>query len=175
VDFGEILKAWEANDRLPAKTQAVDDGHAVKAKPARVAERKQSTIARIQAEWLETHGVPESRGQGEEDAAPRRLTRKEIDSMSIDATVDLHGMTTVEAEIALESFFSRAVRADCRKVLIVHGKGLHSKNEPILANYVRNWLERQASAGRSGKADQADGGGGATWVLMKRGSDQRSR
>ncbi len=175
MDFGEILKAWEANDRLAPKTQAVDEEPAGKAEPARVAAKKQTAIARIQTEWLDTHGVPESRAQRDESIAPRRLTRREIDSMSIDATLDLHGMSTMEAEIALDSFFARAWRADCRKVLIVHGKGLHSKNEPILANFVKLWLERQASAGRSGKADRANGGGGATWVLMKRGSDQRSR
>lgn len=175
VDFGEILKVWEAKERLPQTTKPANGTAQGKEKPVRAAVRKQSAVSRIQAEWLETHGVPESPGRGDEESSPRRLTRKEIDSMPIDATLDLHGMTTMEAEIALDSFFAQAGRTGCQKVLIVHGKGLHSKSEPVLANFVKLWLERQASAGRTGKADQADGGGGATWVLMKRGSDQRSR
>jgi DNA-nicking Smr family endonuclease len=175
VDFGEILKVWESTVRLPHTTQPANGTGGGKEKPVRTAADKQTAVARIQAEWLDIHGVTESPGRGDEESSPRRLTRKEIDSMPIDATLDLHGMTSMEAEIALDSFFARAGRTGCQKVLIVHGKGLHSKSEPVLANFVKLWLERQASAGRTGKADQADGGGGATWVLMKRGSDQRSR
>ncbi len=175
MDFGEILKVWESDRRLPETATQNAAPEEARARPVRQPVRERSTIAKVQAEWLEVHGVPEISGRGDDDSSTRRMTRREIDRMPIDATLDLHGMTTMEAEIALDSFFDRAVRNGCQKVLIVHGKGLHSKNEPVLASYVRLWLERQANAGRSGKADQADGGGGATWVLMKRGSDQRSR
>lgn len=112
------------------------------------------------------------------DAAPVdpvHLTRQDIERMPIDAVLDLHGMTTAEAEAALSAFFATAERSGCRKVLIVHGKGLHSASEPVLAAFVARWLDRRASAGRSGYAAREQGGRGATWVLMKEGRNQRSR
>lgn len=105
----------------------------------------------------------------ENDDAGSHLSRKQIEAMPIDATLDLHGMTRAEAEVALAGFFGTAERTGCTKVLIIHGKGLHSGNDPVLADYVRSWLERRPSAGRSGHAAPASGGNGATWVLLKRG------
>jgi DNA-nicking Smr family endonuclease len=95
--------------------------------------------------------------------------------MPIDASLDLHGMTAREAEAALASFFAAAERTGCRKVMIVHGKGLHSASGPVLEGIMKRWLERRASAGKSGHADAANGGKGATWVLLKRKGNQRSR
>ena len=175
MDFGEILKVWESDRRPPESSPHAVDTEKVSVQAVRAPVSQRSTIAKIQTEWLDAHGVPETSSRGDDNSSGHRMTRREIDRMPIDATLDLHGMTTVEAELALDSFFARAVSTACRKVLIVHGKGQHSKNEPVLAGFVRLWLERQANAGRTGKADQADGGGGATWVLMKLGSDQRSR
>jgi DNA-nicking Smr family endonuclease len=175
VDFGEILKVWELDRRPPESSLLVAPTEKVIVKAVRAPVRQGSAIAKIQTEWLDAHGVPETSGRGDDTTSGYRMTKREIDRMPIDATLDLHGMTTMEAELALDSFFARAVRTACHKVLIVHGKGLHSKNEPVLAGFVRLWLERQANAGRTGKADQADGGGGATWVLIKLGNDQRSR
>jgi len=133
----------------------------------------------ILKQW-ETHDRASTAGEKptERDAAPAdpvHLTRQDIDRMPIDAVLDLHGMTTLEAEVALSSFFATAERSGCRKLLIVHGKGLHSASEPVLSAFVTRWLDRRASAGRSGYATRENGGRGATWVLMKDGRNQRSR
>lgn len=168
VDFGEILKLWEASGRPAADT----------ARKTRV-ERKGS-VSRLQSEWLDRHGVPEGADAGFDDQPEPRLSRKEIEAMPIDASLDLHGMTTREAAVALAEFWRTAESMGCRKVLLVHGKGLHSSAEPVLEGFVKHWLETRASAGRSGHADAANGGKGATWVLLKqprqqKQKDQRSR
>ncbi len=175
MDFGEILKLWDEKERLPEKSRRVKEVKPSAPKRRSEVEVPKTAIARTQAAWLESHDVPHPLERGDSDHAPRRLARREIDAIPFDATLDLHGMTTMESEIALESFFAHAERTGCVKVLIVHGKGIHSKSEPVLANFVTRWLERRKSAGRTGRACQADGGGGATWVMMKRGDDQRSR
>jgi len=168
VDFGDILDRWEANTgkdetaaRLSARKKTVPG--------------KANTTAIAQAAWLDRHGVPEHAAVARDVHGEPRLTRQDIDAMPVDACLDLHGMTKVEADVALGSFFRAAESDGSRKVLIVHGKGLHSASEPVLAGYVRTWLERRASAGRTGHADAANGGKGATWVLLKRSGDQRSR
>jgi len=167
VDFGEILKLWDAQEQ-PASRSVVPPSAG---KPA----TRKNPVAEVQADWLERYGVPDPvRGDGEGSPEPR-LSRRDIDLMPIDASLDLHGMTGREAEAALASFFATAERTGCRKVMIVHGKGLHSASEPVLESVMKRWLERRASAGRSGHADAANGGKGATWVLMKRKGNQRSR
>lgn len=167
MDFGEILKLWDAQAR-PASRSGV-------APPAGKKSAKKSPVAEAQTDWLERYGVPDPiRDDGGETPEPR-LSRRDIDLMAIDASLDLHGMTGREAEAALASFFAAAERTGCSKVMIVHGKGLHSASEPVLESVMKRWLERRASAGRSGHADAANGGKGATWVLMKRKGNQRSR
>ncbi len=167
MDFGEILKLWDAQEQ-PASRPAASPS------AGKTATRK-NPAAEVQADWLERYGVPDPvRGDGEEPSEPR-LSRRDIDLMPVDASLDLHGMTGREAEAALASFFATAERTGCRKVMIVHGKGLHSASEPVLESVMKRWLERRASAGRSGHADAANGGKGATWVLMKRKGNQRSR
>lgn len=157
MDFGEILKLWDAQTP-PAKAKAKKSG----------AGEVKGKAAEAQEAWLKRYGVPGPAVAGADDTRERRLSRRDIDVMPIDASIDLHGMTVREAEDALCSFFAAAERSGCEKVLIVHGKGLHSSSEPVLAGLVRRWLEARTSAGRSGHPDAANGGNGATWVLLKR-------
>lgn len=168
MDFGDILDRWEADT-------SKDENVARPSAHRKTVAGKENTTAIVQAAWLERHGVPENAALARDTHSEPRLTRQDIDAMPVDACLDLHGMTKTEADVALGSFFRIAERDGSRKVLIVHGKGLHSASEPVLASYVRTWLERRASAGRTGHADAANGGKGATWVLLKRSGDQRSR
>jgi DNA-nicking Smr family endonuclease len=165
VDFGDILKQWESKDRVNS---------APKQTGKRVAPSTKES-AQAQSAWIDAYWPPDPAEREPDQADTVHLTRRDIECMPIDAVLDLHGMTTAEAKLALESFFATAERSGCRKVLIVHGKGLHSESEPVLAAFVTRWLSRRASAGRSGYATRDKGGRGATWVLMKDGRNQRSR
>lgn len=86
--------------------------------------------------------------------------------------VDLHGMTKPDAKDAVDRFLTQARRDGKRCVLIVHGRGLNSKDHiPVLKEQLRVWLQR----GRIGKAVLAfasarphDGGAGALYVLLRR-------
>lgn len=171
VDFGDILKQWDSMGHAPKTTVQVKDP-AVARKPQA---KPKEGVSMAQSAWLDAHGVPDP---AERDTAPAtvvHLTKRDIELLPTDAILDLHGMTIVEAEIALNSFFATAERSGCQKLLIVHGKGLHSESEPVLAAFVATWLTRRASAGRSGHATRENGGRGATWVLLKDVGNQRSR
>jgi DNA-nicking Smr family endonuclease len=97
----------------------------------------------------------------------RRLHRGDY---SIQAYVDLHGLLVEEAKEVFEKFFKWAVTTGKTGVLIVHGRGLSSRSEPVLKKKVVEWLTR--SQWRKwvvaySSARRCDGGAGATYVLLR--------
>jgi len=102
----------------------------------------------------------------------RVLRRLRAGDYAVQAHLDLHGLTRVEAKGALERFVEASRRKGHRCVLVVHGRGLHSKDRlPILKEGLQRWLTR----GRIGRqvlafttARPQDGGFGAVYVLLRR-------
>src|SRR5262245_31345856 len=103
----------------------------------------------------------------------RRLLRKlRAGEYALQGHVDLHGMNREQARAAVERFVEQSRLAQHRCVLIVHGRGLNSKDQiPVLKEAVKSWLER----GRLGRqvlafatARPCDGGAGALYVLLRR-------
>jgi DNA-nicking Smr family endonuclease len=95
---------------------------------------------------------------------------------AVRAHLDLHGMTRDVARDAVEAFVLKARRENLRCVLIVHGRGLNSKDKiPVLKGALHNWLER-GKIGRSVlafcTARPHDGGAGAVYVLLRRSRDK---
>jgi len=99
----------------------------------------------------------------------RRLRRGEF---AVQGHIDLHGMTKDEARSAVDRFLKGARRSGKRCVLLVHGRGIHSKDQvPILKDALKNWLA-SARFGRHvlafATARPVDGGAGALYVLLRR-------
>ena len=102
----------------------------------------------------------------------RLLSRLRRGDFSVQAHVDLHGLTRDEARIRVETFLNESRLRSRRCVLIIHGRGLNSKDQiPVLKESVRIWLTR----GRISRAVLAfatarptDGGAGAVYVLLRR-------
>lgn len=88
------------------------------------------------------------------------------------AHVDLHGLLRDQAQVALDAFVHKARLEGLRCVLVVTGRGLHSKDGvPVLKESVQGWLSR----GRLSRhvlaftsAQPRDGGHGALYVLLRR-------
>lgn len=102
----------------------------------------------------------------------RILTRLKQGDYAVRAHIDLHGMTREPAREAVEEFILASRRHGHRCVLIVHGRGLNSKDKiPVLKGLLQNWLERGRIA-RSvlafSTARPHDGGAGAVYVLLRR-------
>lgn len=86
----------------------------------------------------------------------------------IQAELDLHGLTKVEAKIELAEFLHECKRRGGRCIRIIHGKGLRSPNkEPVLKHHVRHWLTQMDEVLAYVSARPADGGEGAVVVLLK--------
>jgi DNA-nicking Smr family endonuclease len=91
---------------------------------------------------------------------------------SIQAHFDLHGMTASEARQAVERFILASAMKGLRCVLIIHGRGLNSRDQmPILKQRMSSWLKR----GRLrhlvlafATARPCDGGAGAMYVLLRK-------
>jgi DNA-nicking Smr family endonuclease len=99
----------------------------------------------------------------------RKLRRGEY---AVQGHVDLHGMTREEAKGAVERFLRASRNAGKRCVLVVHGRGLHSKDQlPVLKEALRAWLSTARFSRHVlafATARPADGGGGAVYVLLRR-------
>jgi DNA-nicking Smr family endonuclease len=87
----------------------------------------------------------------------------------VESEIDLHGMTVAEAAARLNEFLRAARTREWRCVRVIHGKGLRSGNRgPVLKNTVNTLLRRTAAVLAFASARPADGGTGATLVLLAR-------
>ncbi|MGH8657216.1 MAG: Smr/MutS family protein [Gammaproteobacteria bacterium] len=91
---------------------------------------------------------------------------------SIQAELDLHGMTVPLARQALRSFLSQCIVLRYRCVRVIHGKGNGSFNrQPVLKQKLKHWLSQRHDILAFCSARRVDGGTGAVYVLLKRGHD----
>ncbi len=82
--------------------------------------------------------------------------------------LDLHGMISTEARLAVTIFLATCRKRDLRCVRIIHGKGLGSKNrEGVLRSKIKNWLMQKDEVLAFCQARAVDGGSGAVIVLLK--------
>ncbi len=115
----------------------------------------------------ETPEYIEGTGYNSHREFARRLHRGDF---SIQAHIDLHGMNVEQAKEAFEAFLGEALNSGKRAVLIIHGRGLSSRGEPVLKNKIREWLNQSYWLKRIiayTSAQSYDGGAGATYVLLR--------
>jgi DNA-nicking Smr family endonuclease len=87
---------------------------------------------------------------------------------SIQARLDLHGMTAPVAKAALTGFLQSCQNAGHRCVLVIHGKGLGSfQKRPVLKGKLNTWLQRRDDVLAFCSARPVDGGTGAVYVLLR--------
>jgi DNA-nicking Smr family endonuclease len=118
--------------------------------------------------------VEDALGSGEElvylrDGLSRQVLKKlRRGHWVVQDAVDLHGMNRIEAALRVPEFLNDCVRRGLRCVRIVHGRGLGSKNrEPVLKNLLVKWLPKREEVLAYCQAPLADGGAGATLILLK--------
>ncbi|MBV8360651.1 MAG: Smr/MutS family protein [Deltaproteobacteria bacterium] len=103
---------------------------------------------------------------------PRLVSRLRRGDFSIQAHIDLHGMTQPDAKAALTEFILESVHKGRRAVLVVHGRGLRSPGgRPVLKHATAQWLSHGAIGAYVLAFTTAriyDGGAGAVWVLLRR-------
>jgi len=89
---------------------------------------------------------------------------------SIQREIDLHGLRSDEARVALAEFIRIAHRQGLRCLRVVHGKGLGSPGKTsVLKPKVHSWLIQKNQVMAFVQAKPAEGGAGALLVLLKPG------
>ena len=156
------------------------------ASPAKVSEQDPEAEALAQLKGLvrdgegfiiaDTPEYMEAVGYGVNPDVARRLHQGDF---SIQAHVDLHGLGVGDAREIFERFLKEALLSGKTAVLVIHGRGLSSRQEPVLKTKVKEWLtsgpwRKWVIAFTSARA--CDGGTGATYVLLrKRPATKRHR
>ncbi len=98
-----------------------------------------------------------------------RLLLSDLKRMKPQDELDLHGLTSIEAENCVMDFLESSSAKGLYKVQIIHGKGNHSVNsESVLKKVVKDCIEASPYAGMSGIPHRTDGGSGAVWVALKK-------
>ncbi len=88
----------------------------------------------------------------------------------IQDSLDLHGNNSDAARKLLQEFLHEATQRELRCVLVIHGKGLNSREGgAVLRKLARHWLAQHARVLGYCDALPKDGGSGAALVLLKAG------
>ena len=99
----------------------------------------------------------------------RTMRKLQRGGFSVQAEIDLHGMTLEEAKPRLADFIEYSAVQGKYCVRVVHGKGLGSGDRgPVLKNAVNRWLRKWESVLAFVSTRQVDGGTGAVYVLLQR-------
>ena len=196
MDFEDILRRWDKLQKQEASTGKAARGVGKKAnapirggtpardddgpggKPAGSARKgvglPEADVRRSMENWIALHGVSdkdaETNSAEDVDRAGKIREAERLRRVKPQAVLDLHGRKAIEAQALLAEFLASGSRMGLDKVLVIHGKGLHSNSEPIMSDLVRSVLEGSDLAGSFGPADKEYGGRGATWVLIRKKS-----
>jgi DNA-nicking Smr family endonuclease len=104
-------------------------------------------------------------GNGLSRMTLRKLRRG---TLPIEDSLDLHGNRTDAARKLLQGFIHEAVQRNLRCVLVIHGKGLNSRDrEAVLRKLARHWLTQHPQVLGYCDAPVQYGGSGAVLVLLK--------
>ena len=141
MDFGDILDKWERGQSSAAQKNVMESR-------------------------LRNNDVYDKDAFSKNTSSPGEYRSRLLHAQP-DEILDIHGLTGDKALLSLELFFTRARSCGFKKLRIIHGKGNHSQGEAVLKLAVRKFIEQCSFAGESGYEKAANGGSGATWVLLK--------
>ncbi len=96
-------------------------------------------------------------------------------------SIDLHGCTLVEANKKIESIINKSYLEGVNKLIVITGKGIHSKNEsdPFVSKdlsilkysvpeFIKNNKDLMKKINEFKDADIKDGGQGAFYIYFKK-------
>lgn len=187
MNMGDILDQWDKVQADKNRKQKESGKNTVSHKKANAPTPEEKALAaekdfeaKLKAEnsksinpmelWLRRYGTIDKDKLAEEQyERNKEQDRNYLLNISPEARLDLHGLHQDEAEVQLNAFITNCCRKGLHKVLIIHGKGIHTTGtDPVLGELVRKFIERDKRCGTSGHPKtKQEGGSGATWVILK--------
>lgn len=122
-------------------------------------------------EEINVINLPEYMEGYKEDINPIIMEKLRNGEFSIQKTLDLHGYGKEEARILFENFIQEAIKMHLNCIRVIHGRGLKSKNEPILKESLIKWLIKAINrkwVAAFASCKMCDGGPGATYILLNK-------
>ena len=118
-------------------------------------------------------------------SSKEKLPNKDINffekKRELNRTIDLHGQSLDQANINIQKFINKCYQESINKIIIVTGKGLHSKNEndPFVSKdmsilkysvpeFIKNNKDLMTKINYIQEADIKDGGSGAFYIYLKK-------
>lgn len=132
----------------------------------------ENTLTTEFVEPVDPHDYLSFKRDGVQEGVYRKLR---LGKYSIDAQLNLHGLTLSEARIEVFKFIKDCYRHNIRALLIIHGIGQHSKPYPgLMKSHINHWLPSLDTVLAMHTAQKHHGGYGATYVLLRK-SDEKKR
>jgi DNA-nicking Smr family endonuclease len=166
-----FLEAMEGVTRIHGKNMRVPE----------VAGNRGSVLCRKQAEpsmeevlgndsAFNVVNLPEFMEGYADDLSPLIMEKLRNGEFSVQKVLDLHGLSALNAAEAFRDFIREAVHSQMYCVRIIHGRGLKSKQGPVLKEKLKEWIvqamhRRWIVAFSSSK--MREGGPGATTILLR--------
>lgn len=117
---------------------------------------------------IEAGDVLSYQGNGVQNRLMRQLKQGKI---KFENVLDLHGQTIEQAYQSMMQFIHQCQQHGQYCILIIHGQGYRSAGGvPVLKQNVDYWLQQHDSVLAFHSATPADGGKGAVYVLLCKGS-----
>ena len=115
-------------------------------------------------EWLKKHPVIDKDKQVK---SKKKIKKKKSRYKTYDRVIDLHGYNKEEAYSVIRKEIEFARVHHLRKILIIHGIGIHSKEIPVLKDLVTKIAKSNKNVEDFHPAPLKDGGEGATVLYLK--------
>lgn len=144
MDFEKILDQWDNN---PTKKKKI---------------KKQNDLN----SWIDKYPIED---KDKDLQITNKTYNKKINfkKFKIQDEIDLHGLIVSEAELSLDKFIKASYKKGLIKVLVIHGKGVHSQGKAVIKEFVKKYLVNNKLIKSFYTADNANGGSGATCVILK--------
>jgi DNA-nicking Smr family endonuclease len=120
---------------------------------------------------LNVTNMPEYMEGYAEGINPVTLDKLKNSVFSIQKTLDLHGLSLEDAQKTFEEFITDSIKNGFNCVKVVHGRGLKSRNVPVLKENLKSWIIRAINrkwVTAFSSARMCDGGPGATYILLNK-------
>ena len=178
MDMNDILAQWDdikkkekaAAKKMPQVSHKKANAPTPEERVIKSSHSNQNPKINPMEYWLNRYGTVDKDKIAEENVErTKQQDREYVLNMKPEAYLDLHGLHQDEARMRLDSFITDCKSRGLRKVMIIHGKGIHTHGtDPVLGEVVRHFIESDKRCGTSGHPkNKADGGTGATWIILK--------